>query len=240
MLSFPIHYTHGMSSGLVEAFKHLAVNFYSFYCILPAHLLFSLYSKPNALWLLFFLLALSYRKELFIFAHFVCSLWPCLFSLYCSMLSVLLMLQLVLLTLLDTKSCLQGRMYFFPSSLYLFFLLYCIGWDFWTYETVIATKEIFSGSPRTWPDVAPGSPETPFVYSWTDLWCCLWAKPCTVYLRSQRSYVEYLQSSISWSFVFLCLIAFLGLSHREPLVLHSSSWRDEAQHSSHPHQSLNT
>lgn len=143
------------------------------------------------------------------------------------------MLQLVLLNTLDRKSYLQIRTYFFFSSFSLFFLLYCVGLDFWTYETVIATKEIFRGSPRTWPDVAPASLETPFAYSWTILWCCLWARPCAVYLRSQGSYVGYFHFLTLCSLVFLCLVVFPGLSHREPSVLCSPFWRDGAQHSSH-------
>jgi len=39
---------------------------------------------------------------------------------------------------------------------------------------------------------------------------------------------------------FLCLVVFLGLSHREPSVFYSPSWRDGAQHSPCPHHILNT
>lgn len=79
MLSFPVHYTLGMSSGLDEAFKHLAVNFYSFYCVNPAHLLFSYTQNVMFCCCYTFCWLLVTEENFWFFSLFVCNLQPCLF-----------------------------------------------------------------------------------------------------------------------------------------------------------------
>lgn len=69
------------------------------------------------------------EENFWFFSLFVCNLQPYFFSLL-KLLPVLLLLQLVLLNIIDRKPCLQGRTYFLFSSFSLFFMLYCIGWDF--------------------------------------------------------------------------------------------------------------
>lgn len=70
-----------MSSGLAEAFKHLAVKFYSFYCVNPAHLLFSYTQNVMFCCCYTFCWLLVTKVNFWFFSLFVCNLQPCLFSL---------------------------------------------------------------------------------------------------------------------------------------------------------------
>lgn len=176
-----------MSSGLAEAFKHLAVKFYSFYCVNPAHLLFS-YTQNVMFCCCYTFCWLLVTKVNFWFFPFLYVTCSPVFSLFWRILSVLFMIQLVLLNILDRKSCLQGRIYVFFFSLSLLFMLYCIGWDFWTCETVITTKEIFRGGLRVWPDVA-----SVYLFMNYSVILSLGQTPYCI-LISQGSYVGYFQS----------------------------------------------